>query len=223
MASWRCVSTTIRPGPIVAESGVISEDTRGSLGLDGGYGADGSGESIGFQEGIDGTPVLDIQGNIILFNGDALGWQLSADGKELVAITSGGAIGFRVVLDEVNDRYLLQTEDGERSFFTRLAVPIDGVDTITGGTEAILDLGDPDLDSQVVYSATNGVSVLDGGLVVGTGQINDGDVVRIDMVEGASRGSSGCLLGQRYPCRRVQSDDLCRWGCQCPSHVDSDG
>lgn len=179
------------PGPIVAESGIISEDTRGSLGLDGGYGADGSGESIGFQEGIDGTPVLDIQGNIILFNGDALGWQLSADGKELVALTSDGAIGFRVVLDEANDRYLLQTEDGERSFFTRLAVPIDGIDTVTGGTEAILDLGEPDLDSQVVYSATNGVSLLDGGLVVGAGQISDGDVVRIDMVEGASRGSAG--------------------------------
>ncbi|MBR9880211.1 MAG: retention module-containing protein [Gammaproteobacteria bacterium] len=173
------------PEGIVSEALLLENGSTGDLVLPGGYGADGQGAPIRFDGALDGAPVEDVNGNVIMLDGGPLSWRLADNGVELDAVTATGQAGFSVVLDESGNQARLVVEDGELSVFTRLDGDIVATAISESATQGVLDVSESDLDVQLVFSAVAGVATAGGTLTVGPGLIEDGDQLRVDMVAGA--------------------------------------
>ena len=173
------------PEGIVSEALLLENGSTGELALPGGYGADGQGAPIRFDGALDGAPVEDVNGNTIMLDGGPLSWRLADNGVELEAVTATGQVGFSVVLDESSNQARLVVGEGELSVFTRLDGDIVATAISQSATQGVLDVSESDLDSQLVFSAVAGVAIADGSLIVGAGQIEEGDQLRVDMVAGA--------------------------------------
>ncbi|PTL89891.1 retention module-containing protein [Halomonas sp. SYSU XM8] len=173
------------PEGIVSEALLLENGSTGELALPGGYGADGQGAPIRFDGALDGAPVEDVNGNTIMLDGGPLSWRLADNGVELEAVTATGQVGFSVVLDESSNQARLVVGEGELSVFTRLDGDIVATAISQSATQGVLDVSEGGLDSQLVFSAVAGVAIADGSLIVGAGQIDEGDQLRVDMVAGA--------------------------------------
>ncbi|MBS8268175.1 type I secretion C-terminal target domain-containing protein [Halomonas litopenaei] len=173
------------PEGIVSEALLLENGSTGELALPGGYGADGQGAPIRFGGALDGAPVEDVNGNTIMLDGGPLSWRLADNGVELEAVTATGQVGFSVVLDESSNQARLVVGEGELSVFTRLDGDIVATAISQSATQGVLDVSEGGLDSQLVFSAVAGVAIADGSLIVGAGQIDEGDQLRVDMVAGA--------------------------------------
>ncbi|MEQ5821427.1 retention module-containing protein [Halomonas sp. SCS19] len=173
------------PEGIVSEALLLENGSTGELALPGGYGADGQGAPIRFDGALDGAPVEDVNGNTIMLDGGPLSWRLADNGVELEAVTATGQVGFSVVLDESSNQARLVVGEGELSVFSRLDGDIVATAISQSATQGVLDVSEGGLDSQLVFSAVAGVAIADGSLIVGAGQIDEGDQLRVDMVAGA--------------------------------------
>ncbi|KJZ09735.1 hypothetical protein TW86_15065 [Halomonas sp. S2151] len=173
------------PEGIVSEALLLENGSTGELAIPGGYGADGQGAPIRFDGALDEAPVEDVNGNTIMLDGGPLSWRLADNGVELEAVTATGQVGFSVVLDESSNQARLVVGEGELSVFIRLDGDIVATAISQSATQGVLDVSEGGLDSQLVFSAVAGVAIADGSLIVGAGQIDEGDQLRVDMVAGA--------------------------------------
>ncbi|MGQ7249461.1 Ig-like domain-containing protein, partial [Halomonas sp. V046] len=180
------------PDGFVADDSVLEQGATGSLNFGDASGADGV-EDVSFR-GLDGQGAVDVTGSPLYFDGQALTYRQTSDGKVLEAVTEGGEVAFTVTLDPAHDSFRVEVSDQGEITNGR-----SGTSDVSEGTQGAklqyfaVNTGDADAGNDVLYSTPNGfaINALDGSIGVLDSDIDTNELLRIDFMNSLSFSTLG--------------------------------